>query len=166
MADRSIKRPVGIIEDVPLKVGKFFIPVDFVVLDMEEDKHTPIILGRPFLATAGTIIDMKVGKLIFNIGDETVEFKILSNVQISSPLNSCYKIDILDRFEEMKPNKNKHDEKIPQVESWRDKMCSTSYLGKPVSSHKFYFWLFLDKFKFKGTNQFKISKANQSKKKK
>ncbi|KAJ9129832.1 hypothetical protein P3X46_035238 [Hevea brasiliensis] len=52
LADRSIKFPIGIVENVPLKVGKFFIPVDFVVLEMEEDIHIPIILGRPFLATA------------------------------------------------------------------------------------------------------------------
>ncbi|KAJ9158578.1 hypothetical protein P3X46_024146 [Hevea brasiliensis] len=51
LADRSIKYPVGILENVPLKVGKFFILVDFIVLEMEEDVRTPIILGRPFLAT-------------------------------------------------------------------------------------------------------------------
>ncbi|KAL0341409.1 UNVERIFIED_CONTAM: hypothetical protein Sradi_4657700 [Sesamum radiatum] len=51
LADRSIKYPRGIIEDVLVKVGKFVIPVDFVVLDMEEDANTPLILGRPFLAT-------------------------------------------------------------------------------------------------------------------
>ncbi|XP_058005234.1 uncharacterized protein LOC110635006 [Hevea brasiliensis] len=59
LADRSIKYTVGILENVPLKVGKFFIPVDFVVLEMEEDIHIPIILGRPFLSTAGAIIDVK-----------------------------------------------------------------------------------------------------------
>ncbi|XP_057997811.1 uncharacterized protein LOC131176794 [Hevea brasiliensis] len=63
LADRSIKYPVGILENVPLKVGKFFIPVDFIVLEMEEDVRTPIILGRPFLATAGANIDVKNGKL-------------------------------------------------------------------------------------------------------
>ncbi|XP_057999286.1 uncharacterized protein LOC131178345 [Hevea brasiliensis] len=52
LADRSIKYPVGILENVPLKVGKFFIPMDFVVLEIEEDVRMPIILGRPFLATA------------------------------------------------------------------------------------------------------------------
>ncbi|KAJ9183983.1 hypothetical protein P3X46_007774 [Hevea brasiliensis] len=51
LADRSIKYPEGILENVPLKVGKFYIPVDFVILDMEEDFNIPIILGRPFLAT-------------------------------------------------------------------------------------------------------------------
>ncbi|KAJ9132730.1 hypothetical protein P3X46_033567 [Hevea brasiliensis] len=59
LADRSIKYPEGILENVPLKVGKFYIPVDFVILDMEEDSNIPIILGRPFLATAGALIDVK-----------------------------------------------------------------------------------------------------------
>ncbi|XP_058008096.1 uncharacterized protein LOC131182802 [Hevea brasiliensis] len=59
----KLKYPVGILENVPLKVGKFFIPVDFIVLEMEEDVRTPIILGRPFLATAGANIDVKNGKL-------------------------------------------------------------------------------------------------------
>ncbi|XP_021835315.1 uncharacterized protein [Spinacia oleracea] len=61
LADRSVKYPIGKVEDVPLRVGKFIIPVDFVVLDMDEDSHVPIILGRPFLATAGAIIDVKQG---------------------------------------------------------------------------------------------------------
>ncbi|KAJ9180959.1 hypothetical protein P3X46_009139 [Hevea brasiliensis] len=61
LADRSIKYPVGILENIPIKVGKFFIPVDFVVLEMEEDVQIPIILGRPFLATVGAIIDAKNG---------------------------------------------------------------------------------------------------------
>ncbi|XP_020272432.1 uncharacterized protein LOC109847612 [Asparagus officinalis] len=60
LADRSVKYPVGILEDVPIQVGKFFIPVDFVILEMEEDSNIPIILGRPFIATAGAIIMLKM----------------------------------------------------------------------------------------------------------
>ena len=59
MADRSVKYPLGILEDIPVRVGKFFIPVDFVVLDMAEGTQIPIILGRPFFHTAGAIIDVK-----------------------------------------------------------------------------------------------------------
>ncbi|XP_010276560.1 PREDICTED: uncharacterized protein LOC104611272 [Nelumbo nucifera] len=51
LADRSIKYPRGIVEDVLVKVGNFIIPADFIVLDMEEDRSMPLILGRPFLAT-------------------------------------------------------------------------------------------------------------------
>ena len=51
LADRSIKYPCGIIEDVLVKVDKFIFPADFVVLDMEEDQEVPLILGRPSLDT-------------------------------------------------------------------------------------------------------------------
>ena len=52
LADRYIKYPFGILEDVLIKVGDFYVLINFVVLDMAEDSHTQIILGRPFLATA------------------------------------------------------------------------------------------------------------------
>nr|XP_016467268.1 PREDICTED: uncharacterized protein LOC107789902 [Nicotiana tabacum] len=57
MADRSIKRPVGIIDDVLVKVEKFILPADFVILDCVVDKEIPIILGRPFLATGRALMD-------------------------------------------------------------------------------------------------------------
>ena len=63
MADRSIKHPRGVIEDVLVKVDKFIFPADFVVLDMEEDRDIPIILGRPFLATGKALIDVQKGEL-------------------------------------------------------------------------------------------------------
>ncbi|XP_062114436.1 uncharacterized protein LOC133825523 [Humulus lupulus] len=50
MADRSVKRPHGVIEDVLVKVDKFIFPIDFIILDIEEDKNIPIILGRPFFS--------------------------------------------------------------------------------------------------------------------
>ena len=60
LADRSLKHPRGIIEDVLVKVDKFIFPADFIVLDMEEDKEIPIILGRPFLATGRAMIDVLI----------------------------------------------------------------------------------------------------------
>ena len=60
----SIIYPYGILEDVPMKVGDYFMPGDFIILEMEEDQHIPIILGCPFLATAGVIIDVKRGKIL------------------------------------------------------------------------------------------------------
>ena len=56
LADRSLKNPRGVIEDVLVKVNKFIFPADFIILDMEEDKEIPIILGRPFLATGRAIL--------------------------------------------------------------------------------------------------------------
>ena len=46
LADRSLTHPRGIIEDVLVKVDKFIFPTDFIILDMQEDKEVPIILGR------------------------------------------------------------------------------------------------------------------------
>ncbi|XP_021744662.1 uncharacterized protein LOC110710645 [Chenopodium quinoa] len=70
LADGSTKFLKGKVEDVPLKVGNFTIPVDFIVLGMTEDALTPIILGRPFLATGGAIINVREGKLTLNVGDD------------------------------------------------------------------------------------------------
>ncbi|XP_070007816.1 uncharacterized protein [Nicotiana sylvestris] len=59
MADRSIKRPVGIVDDVLVKVGKFHLPADFIILDCAVDKEIPIILGRPFLSTGRALMDLE-----------------------------------------------------------------------------------------------------------
>ena len=58
MADRSMAQPEDILEDVLVKVGKFLFPVDFVVMQMEEDTQVPLLLGRPFLATEAALIDI------------------------------------------------------------------------------------------------------------
>ncbi|XP_075099085.1 uncharacterized protein LOC107828034 [Nicotiana tabacum] len=57
MSNHSIKRPVGIVDDVLVKVGKFHLPADFVILDCAVDKEIPIILGRPFLDTGRALMD-------------------------------------------------------------------------------------------------------------
>ncbi|CAN6572635.1 unnamed protein product [Malus baccata var. baccata] len=59
LADRSMTYPLGILEDVIIKVDKFYLPADFIVLDMEEDKEVPLILGRSFMVTAQTLIDVE-----------------------------------------------------------------------------------------------------------
>ena len=59
MADRTLAQPEGILEDVLIKVGKFIFPMDFVVIDIDEDKQVPLLLGRPFLPTRAALIDVK-----------------------------------------------------------------------------------------------------------
>nr|GEV65719.1 putative reverse transcriptase domain-containing protein [Tanacetum cinerariifolium] len=75
LADRSIQYPRGIIENVLIKVDKFFLPIDFVILDILKDSRDPIILGRPFLETARTRIDVfnkdNVKGLIYLISDSS-----------------------------------------------------------------------------------------------
>ena len=60
LADRSIIYPTGVLEDIPIMVGKIYIPANFVVVDIIEDSEIPILLGRSFLATAGAVINVKV----------------------------------------------------------------------------------------------------------
>ena len=80
LADRSVKIPKGIVEDVLVKVDKFYYPVDFVVLDTEPiangPNHVPIILGRPFLATANAIINFRNGVMQLTFGNMTLELNI------------------------------------------------------------------------------------------
>ena len=85
LADRSVKIPKGIIEDVLVKVDKFYHPVDFVVLNAEpmaeSTHHVPIILGRLFLATFNVIINFRNGVMQLTFGNMTLELNIfhLSN---------------------------------------------------------------------------------------
>ena len=58
MAYRSMAQPEGILEDVLVKVGKFIFPVDFMVIDIKEDKKIPLLLGGPFLATGAALVDV------------------------------------------------------------------------------------------------------------
>ncbi|XP_015169398.1 uncharacterized protein [Solanum tuberosum] len=76
LADQSIIIPEGIVEDVLVRVDKFVFPVDFIVVDMEENKEVPLIIGRPFLATCTTILDMYEGKLMLRVGEEKVVFNM------------------------------------------------------------------------------------------
>ena len=76
MENRVLAHPEGILEDVLIKVGKFVFPMDFVVINIEEDKQVPLLLGRPFLETRATLIDVKKGELTLRVGDEAVHFNL------------------------------------------------------------------------------------------
>ena len=82
LADRSVKIPKGIVEDVLVKINNFYYPVDFVVLDTapssNEPNHVPIILGRPFLATANAIINCRNGIMQLTFGDMILELNIFN----------------------------------------------------------------------------------------
>ena len=81
MADRTMAKPEGVIEDVLVKVGKFVFPVDFIILDMEEDSQVPLLLGRPFLATGVALIDMQKGVLTLRVGEEAADFNLLQSLK-------------------------------------------------------------------------------------
>ncbi|CAA7048894.1 unnamed protein product [Microthlaspi erraticum] len=70
LADRSIRLPTGMLEDLPLRIGNVEIPTDFIVLEMDEEPTDPLILGRPFLATARAMIDVCEGTIELNLGKD------------------------------------------------------------------------------------------------
>ena len=82
MADRTMTKPKGVIEDVLVKEGKFIFPFDFIILDMEEDSQVPLLLGRPFLATGAAFIDMQKGVLTLRVGEEATDFNLLKSLKI------------------------------------------------------------------------------------
>ncbi|KAA3473735.1 Retrovirus-related Pol polyprotein from transposon 17.6 [Gossypium australe] len=84
LTDKTIRIPRGIIENVLIKIDKFIFPVDFVVLDMNEDNSIPLILGKPFLATARTKIDVGTRELILRVGDESISLQALDSARTSS----------------------------------------------------------------------------------
>ena len=76
LADRSMRRPHGVVEDVIVKVKNCFFLVDFIIVDMKYMKDfidSPIILRRPFLATAKAIMDWGKGEVIFQVRDSTMK---------------------------------------------------------------------------------------------
>ena len=97
LADRSNAYPKGIVEDVLVKVGDLIFPADFYVLEMEHDKHTtPILLGRPFMKTSKTKIDVHTGLLTMEINGCQVEFNIYDSMKYPTENFTCYSVDMID----------------------------------------------------------------------
>ena len=96
LADRSLKHPRGVIGDVLVKVDKFIFPSDYIVLDMEEDKEIPIILGRPFLATDRAMIDVQKGELKLRVQDDEVRFSVFNAVRHPAKSDACFIIEALE----------------------------------------------------------------------
>ena len=94
MAYNTLAHLEGILEDVLIKVGKFVFPVDFVVINIEEDKQVPLLLGRPFLTIGATLIDMKKEELTIRVGDEAVHLN--RNHSLKQPEFSCADCEIVE----------------------------------------------------------------------
>ena len=96
LADRSLKHPRGVIENVLVKVDKFIFPADFIVLDMEEDKEIPIILGRPFLVIGRAMIDVQRGELKLRVHEDEVKFNVLEDVRHPAESDTCFMAEIVE----------------------------------------------------------------------
>ncbi|KAM2097168.1 hypothetical protein COP2_019814 [Malus domestica] len=99
LADRSNAYPKGVLEDVLVQVNHLVFPADFYVLEMDESNHAPslpILLGRPFMKTARTKIDVYSGTLSMEFDGEVVNFNLSDSIKYPSEDHSCFSIDIID----------------------------------------------------------------------
>ncbi|GJR81827.1 hypothetical protein Tco_0152612 [Tanacetum coccineum] len=97
LADRIVKCPKGITKNVLVGVCKFVFPIDFIILDMHKDIKVPLILGRPFLSTARTKIDVLKRNITLRVGEEKIIFK---SVKLASSLiKRVYMLSLRERME-------------------------------------------------------------------
>ncbi|XP_049368385.1 uncharacterized protein LOC125833281 [Solanum verrucosum] len=85
---RTMKKSIGDLQDVLVKVGPFIFSEDFVILDCEVDFEVPIILGRPFIAIRHALVDMERGQMKFRLNKEEVTFNICKSIKQESDLTS------------------------------------------------------------------------------
>nr|GEZ01360.1 DNA-directed DNA polymerase [Tanacetum cinerariifolium] len=97
LADRTISKPTGVAENVFVKVGKFYLPADFVILDFVADPRVPLIFGRSFLSTAHAFIDVYEGEITLRHDDQSLTLKCRDTPSISyNNLESLNKDDLID----------------------------------------------------------------------
>lgn len=89
LVDRLLVRPIGKIEDVLVNVDTFIFLADFIILDCEANKDVPIIIGRPFLATSRTLIDVQKGELTMRVNDQHIMFNILNALKYPREIEKC-----------------------------------------------------------------------------
>ena len=99
LADRSVKKPRGIVEDVLIQIDKFYYPVDFLILDtqsvVESNSKVPLILGRPFLAMANALINCRNGLMKLSFGNMTMEVNIF-HIEKQPTDDECHQTYMID----------------------------------------------------------------------
>jgi hypothetical protein len=131
LADQLIRCPVGIAEDILVRIRNSFVPVDFVVLEMDVYRWTPLILGRPFLSTAGATIDVVAGIIKLNINgkEETFTFKPMGTEQCNQVM-----VTIRPERNAMTPDKKPSaTEKFSMKFSRRVKNAMSATTSSPVT---------------------------------
>ncbi|XP_075104632.1 uncharacterized protein LOC142178810 [Nicotiana tabacum] len=96
LADRTVKRPSGILYDVLVQVGKFMFPVDCFIMNCKVDGEIPIILGRSFLATGRALIDCEMGELKMKLNNEEITFNVQKSMRRPSEFANCSLLDTVD----------------------------------------------------------------------
>nr|GFB40063.1 reverse transcriptase domain-containing protein [Tanacetum cinerariifolium] len=98
LADRLISRPVGVAEDVYVKVGSFYFSADFVVVDFDADPRVPLILGRSFIKTERALIDVFKGELTLRVSKEAITFNLDQTLRYSANYSdmTAKRINVID----------------------------------------------------------------------
>ncbi|KAK9902373.1 hypothetical protein M0R45_001612 [Rubus argutus] len=100
LVDGATRLPVGIVKDVLIRVNKFILPVDFVVLDMNEDLHKdqecPIIFGKPFMATAGVKINVQKGTVCLKVLGEKVKLQVCQPCYTQEVIQEVFATDLVN----------------------------------------------------------------------
>ncbi|XP_026459851.1 uncharacterized protein LOC113360565 [Papaver somniferum] len=100
LADRSVKVPRGVVENVLIQIDKFYYPMDFIVLDTQPvanaSKEIPVILGRPFLATANALINCRTGIMNLSFGNMTVELNIFDACKDPGGRDDIHEVNMIE----------------------------------------------------------------------
>ncbi|XP_021745358.1 uncharacterized protein LOC110711287 [Chenopodium quinoa] len=116
LADRSNVYPKGVVEDVLVKVDGLIFPAEFYVLDMEHDKQAvPILLGRPFLKTAKTKIDVSTGSLTMEVDGKAIGYNIYDSIKYPVNTHSLCSLNVVDPMVHDVPNNDRGDEFLTPI---------------------------------------------------
>ncbi|RDX75991.1 hypothetical protein CR513_44074, partial [Mucuna pruriens] len=129
VANKSIVQPLGVLEDVLVQVNELIFPVDFYVLDMEDEtsgQGSTLILGRPFLMTARTKIDVQAGTLSMEFGDTLVQLNIFEAMKHPTEDHSLFGIDLINELVEEYFQLDSHSE---YIDNFAEKTNSIGCLG-------------------------------------
>jgi len=97
LADRPITRLYEVVEDVLSKVRHFTFPVDFVIMDIEEDEEIPLILGRSFMLTANCMVDMRNDNLEMSVDNQKVTFSLFEAIKYPRKDRRCFKVEEVNK---------------------------------------------------------------------
>ncbi|GFZ14636.1 hypothetical protein Acr_24g0008260 [Actinidia rufa] len=126
LADHSVKVPRGIIEDVLIQVDTVYYPVDFIVLDTQpvdcesSKRHIPVILGRPFLATANAVIHCRHGLLRLSFGNVTLETSIFIVGKQMKEVDQIEEINVIESIIQEPVDREFMEDSIERALVWSE----------------------------------------------
>nr|GEV63049.1 reverse transcriptase domain-containing protein [Tanacetum cinerariifolium] len=143
LADRTFSIPTGVAENVFVKVGKFYFPADFFVLDFIANPRVPLILGRPFLSSAHALIDVYEGEIISRHDEQSLTLKCGDTTSISyNNFLSLNKVDLIDATYCLNNDSNPEEIKDSEFDMERDILILEALLNsdpEPSPNQKDYF---------------------------